>query len=136
MGCLPGGDQRHGRSHQHRNCAVDAGRGRRQELRARQGAADDCRQVGACAQAMTRHVDGYRAPAWLPGGHLQTIYPAFLARPPIAYRRERVDTPDGDFVDFDWVDGAADAPLVVLFHGLEGSSTSHYAAALMAHLRT
>ncbi|MEO8740528.1 MAG: alpha/beta fold hydrolase [Casimicrobiaceae bacterium] len=85
---------------------------------------------------MTRHDDGYRAPAWLPGGHLQTIYPAFLRRPATAYRRERVATPDGDFVDFDWQDGAADAPLVVLFHGLEGSSTSHYAAALMAHLRT
>ena len=85
---------------------------------------------------LTRHVDGYRAPAWLPGGHLQTIYPAFLARPVTAYRRERVDTPDGDFVDFDWLDGAANAPLVVLFHGLEGGSTSHYAAALMAHLRT
>lgn len=53
-----------------------------------------------------------------------------------AYRRERIDTPDGDFVDLDWVDAdaaspARDAPLVVLFHGLEGSSRSHYATALM-----
>ncbi|MFP5391644.1 MAG: YheT family hydrolase [Gammaproteobacteria bacterium] len=75
----------------------------------------------------------YRAPAWLPGGHLQTIYPALcLPKPAVLYRRERWDTPDGDFIDVDFVDGPADAPLVVLFHGLEGSSDSHYARALMA----
>ena len=85
---------------------------------------------------MKRGDDGYQAPAWLPGGHLQTIYPALPPRPANAYRRERIDTPDGDFVDFDWLDGLANAPLVVLFHGLEGNSNSHYAAALMAHLRT
>lgn len=73
----------------------------------------------------------YRAPRWLPGGHVQTIYPLLLkgASPP--YRRERWDTPDGDFIDLDWVAGPLDAPLVVLFHGLEGSSQSHYARALM-----
>jgi len=73
----------------------------------------------------------YVAPAWLPGPHSQTIYPALLPRPPLAFRRERWDTPDGDFVDLDWIDGRAGAPLVVLFHGLEGSSRSHYALALM-----
>jgi predicted alpha/beta-fold hydrolase len=74
----------------------------------------------------------YRAPWWLPGGHLQTIYPFFVLRtPPPLYRRERIDTPDGDFVDFDWVDAQADEPTVVLFHGLEGSSGSHYASAVM-----
>ena len=78
---------------------------------------------------MTTHYD---APAWLPGGHLQTMYPARLARrPQIRYRRERLTTPDGDFVDLDWVEGPADAPLAVLFHGLEGSSRSHYALQLM-----
>ncbi|WP_298932798.1 alpha/beta fold hydrolase [uncultured Ramlibacter sp.] len=77
----------------------------------------------------------YAAPAWLPGGNLQTIWPALFARrvagAPIAYRRERWDTPDGDFIDLDWLDNAADAgqPLLVLFHGLEGSSRSHYAEA-------
>ena len=79
----------------------------------------------------------YRAPRWLPGGHAQTIYPAFVHRPQVAYRRQRMDTPDGDFVDFDWLetpDREPDTPLVVLFHGLEGSSESHYALALMAHL--
>lgn len=76
----------------------------------------------------------YRAPRWLPGGNLQTLYPALLApRPRVDYRREREDTPDGDFVDFDWIAAANGnrAPLLVLFHGLEGSSNSHYARALM-----
>ena len=80
----------------------------------------------------------YVAPAWLPGGHAQTIFPALQRRLAIRYRRQRVDTPDGDFVDLDWLDvtsaGSAAVPLVVLFHGLEGNSSSHYALALMRHL--
>ena len=84
----------------------------------------------------------YRAPRWLPGGHAQTIHPFLLRRPKVRYRRERVETPDGDYWDLDWMDPpvVADAtatsalPLVVLFHGLEGSSGSHYARALMLHL--
>lgn len=75
------------------------------------------------------------APWWLPGGNLQTIWSAKLARHrlggPPAWRRERVNTPDGDFIDIDHLDAphAADAPHLVLFHGLEGSSRSHYAQA-------
>ena len=76
----------------------------------------------------------FRAPRWLPGGQLQTIWPALFSQaapqPPPAYRRERWATPDGDFVDVDFVDAAAPAaPQLVLFHGLEGSSRSHYALA-------
>lgn len=78
----------------------------------------------------------YRAPWWLPGGHLQTIYPALLLRGPApVYRREVWDTPDGDFVEVDWLDGPEDAPLVVLFHGLEGCSRSAYASSLMRELQ-
>jgi uncharacterized protein len=77
----------------------------------------------------------YPAPLWLPSGHLQTIYPAVaIGKPDVAYRRERFDTADGDFVDVDFVDGQPGQPFVVLFHGLEGSSGSHYARALMAAL--
>jgi predicted alpha/beta-fold hydrolase len=82
----------------------------------------------------------YRAPTWLPNGHLQTIYPATCVRKPaVAYRRERWDVHDpvqggGDFIDVDFVDGEDGKPFVVLFHGLEGSSGSHYARALMAAL--
>ena len=78
----------------------------------------------------------YRAPRWLPGSHLQTIIPALISKAPqVGYRRERWDTPDHDFIDIDWVDADYDAPLMVLLHGLEGSSQSHYARALMARVR-
>ena len=78
----------------------------------------------------------YRAPAWLPGGHLQTLFASLFVRAPrVAYRRERLELADGDFLDFDWVDGPRDAPVVVLFHGLEGSAGSPYARSLMATVR-
>lgn len=77
----------------------------------------------------------YRAPWWLPGGHLQTIWPFLLGAPPVPLRRVRWERADGDFNDLDWLDGPAGAPLVVLFHGLEGGSRSHYARVLMQLLR-
>jgi uncharacterized protein len=87
--------------------------------------------------ARTDTVPPYQAPRWLPGGHAQTIWPYLLRRPPIRLRRERVETADGDFWDFDWLDAPKQsAPLVVLFHGLEGSAQSHYACALFAYLET
>ena len=80
----------------------------------------------------------YVAPRWLPGGHLQTIWAARAARASAsavpAYTRWRWSTPDQDFIDVDYLpasrplNGAA-RPLLVLFHGLEGSSHSHYALA-------
>lgn len=73
----------------------------------------------------------YRAPRWLPGGHAQTVWPLLRKGEPPAYRRERWDTPDGDFIDLDRIDAPDGSPLLVLFHGLEGSSRSHYARALM-----
>ena len=69
----------------------------------------------------------YRAPRWLPDGHSQTLWPLLIKPRPLPLRRERWTTPDGDFVDVDWLDGDPGAPLLVLFHGLEGSSRSHYA---------
>src|SRR5471032_1083215 len=46
----------------------------------------------------------YRAPRWLPTAHAQTIVPALFAqRPAVKYRRERWTTPDGDFIDLDWL---------------------------------
>lgn len=79
----------------------------------------------------------YRAPRWLPGGHAQTLWPLLIKAAPPACRRERWDTPDGDFIDLDWIDAlenVSGAPLLLLFHGLEGSSASHYAVALLAKL--
>jgi uncharacterized protein len=93
----------------------------------------------------------YRAPFWLPGGHTQTIWPALYSRryrgPAPVYARERWTTPDGDFIDVDFsqpqpqpqpqsqsqsqanANPAQPSTLLVLFHGLEGSSRSHYAEA-------
>ena len=80
----------------------------------------------------------YRAPFWMPGGHLQTIWPALFSRAyhggKPSYRRERLLAPDGDFVDADWLEQSEretdmGRPLLILFHGLEGSSQSHYALA-------
>ena len=78
----------------------------------------------------------YEAPWWLPGGHLQTIYAALAPAPRIAWRRERWETPDGDFIDLDWAEPKENTggtrPLIALFHGLEGSSSSPYARAIAA----
>jgi len=103
----------------------------------------------------------YRAPAWLPGGHAQTVCPALWGRsqriPPLAFQRQRWPTPDGDFIDADWLQcpplsrvgvaaglspalaqvdhtGACmqGSTTLVLFHGLEGSSRSHYAKTFAA----
>jgi predicted alpha/beta-fold hydrolase len=81
----------------------------------------------------------YIAPSWLPGGHLQTIWPALYARRtqglPPQYRRERWTTPDQDFIDVDWQDTAGAGTLLVMFHGLEGTSRSHYAEAFADYAR-
>ena len=78
----------------------------------------------------------YEAPRWLPGGHLQTIYAYCLRQTTkFTYRRERWETPDGDFIDLDWLDSSSDdINLLVMFHGLEGCSRSHYAVSLMNQL--
>lgn len=78
----------------------------------------------------------YKPPRWLWGGNAQTIYPYLIRQSAsIPYRRERWELDDGDFVDVDWVDGEVDKPLVVLFHGLEGGSRSHYALSMMQYLK-
>ncbi len=48
--------------------------------------------------------------------------------------RERVSTADGDFVDLDWLHGPAASPLVLVLHGLEGSTQSHYVTGLLRHV--
>lgn len=64
-------------------------------------------------------------------GHWQTIAAALFPPPRPALERARWETPDGDFVDVDFAGPAAGSPLVLL-HGLEGSSDSHYARNLAA----
>lgn len=125
---------------------------------------------------MTASVDTSPCPVprWLPGGHAQTLYGSLAVRHHrISFIRERVETPDGDFLDFDWaapglfadrhIDGShalhdpqlehsaarrwmreddwshlhqtPDMRALVLFHGLEGSSRSHYAQSIAQYFR-
>ncbi len=79
---------------------------------------------------MSSRPHSYRAPWWLPGGHAQTIFPALRRAPHVAFRRERWDTPDGDFIDLDWTGPDAAPRRLAVFHGLEGSSQSPYARSI------
>lgn len=76
----------------------------------------------------------YQAPPWLKGAHAQTIWPLAIKGPAPAFERQRWETPDGDFIDVDRLPHRTGQPLLILFHGLEGSSDSHYARALMREL--
>lgn len=80
----------------------------------------------------------YQPPFWLFNGHLQTLWPVWktLRLPPIPWPRERWETPDGDFIDVDCISqGTADAPVLVLFHGLEGNAQSNYARTMAQRLQ-
>ena len=98
----------------------------------------------------------YQPPARLWNGHLQTIIPALFRRGTVPYVRERIETPDDDFLDLDWAFSVDSKPLsvnsfppeqatdnwslltdnclVILSHGLEGSSASSYLAGMVRHL--
>ncbi|MDT8429333.1 MAG: alpha/beta fold hydrolase [Pseudomonadales bacterium] len=90
----------------------------------------------------------FQAPWWLPDGHTQTLWRKFAASPAISGRsRQRVDLPDGDFIDLDWClrpEPPAEQnaspqllnwlPIVVIVHGLCGCSESHYVLALQQQL--
>jgi len=66
--------------------------------------------------------EAYRPASWLPGAHAQTIAGRVLrSRRVHGLTRERIETPDGDFLDLDITRSAkAGSPLAVLLHGLEG----------------
>ena len=71
---------------------------------------------------------------WLPGPHLQTLYPSlFRTRKIPPLRRERIELPDGDFVDIDWTP-QTDGLCILILHGLEGSIDSHYAGGILSAL--
>lgn len=70
---------------------------------------------------------------WLTSPHAQTLWPVLCrVRPRLPIRRERLELPDGDFLDLDWTDNNDGKLLVLIVHGLEGSSHSHYVRGLMA----
>jgi len=78
---------------------------------------------------MTQH-HPFKPAWWLRGAHGQTLWPALFRRqPPLPVRRERLPTQDGDFIELDWC-GEGDGPVVILLHGLAGSSRSSYIVGL------
>jgi predicted alpha/beta-fold hydrolase len=70
----------------------------------------------------------YRAPRWQFNAHIQTIWPSLFRKVPFEYQqRERLELPDGDFVDLDWkLVSPEKNKLVIITHGLEGDSHRHY----------
>lgn len=70
----------------------------------------------------------YRHVPYLTNGHLETIAPsAFRKVEGVMYRRQRLELDDGDFLDLDWLVHDNDTrKLVIISHGLEGSSERHY----------
>ncbi len=75
----------------------------------------------------------YKSPFWLRNGHLATIIPSsFRKVEGVNYARERISTPDGDFLDLDWLRGSS-SKLVIISHGLEGSSQRPYVKGMARH---
>ena len=76
---------------------------------------------------------GFTPAWWLRGPHLQTIWAARVRRPPaIPVNRERIELPDGDFIDLDWCGDSG--PIAVILHGLQGSSRSPHVRGLLGAL--
>ena len=72
---------------------------------------------------------------WCRGANQQTILGAlFRPVPPVESKleRRRWETPDGDFIDVDWLSGSSGAPILIVLHGLEGSSRSKYVLGMLA----
>lgn len=76
----------------------------------------------------------YQPPFYLRNGHLQTIFASLFRRcDATPYRRERIETDDGDFLDLDW--SAIDSRrLGIISHGLEGNSHRPYVVGMVRKL--
>jgi predicted alpha/beta-fold hydrolase len=80
---------------------------------------------------LSRMHDAFKPAWWCRGPHAQTLWPFLWRRTPrVTLRRERIELPDGDFLDLDWTPGR-NGPVVLVLHGLEGSSNSKYARGLL-----
>lgn len=69
----------------------------------------------------------YKPALPLQNGHINTLYPYFFRNQSVPWQsRQRIKTTDGDFFDTDYIRHPNNTKLLVLLHGLEGSSASHY----------
>ena len=73
--------------------------------------------------------EGFKAAWWLRGGHAQTLWASLMRRIPLETRRERLELPDGDFVDLDWAGN--NGPIVVVLPGLQGDLDSSHVRGLL-----
>ena len=78
----------------------------------------------------------FRPPRWLRGRHAQTVWGALFRLPiRLPLRHERWELPDGDFIDVERMRAAgAEVPVVIVCHGLEGSSKAGYVRGLLRDL--
>ncbi len=84
----------------------------------------------------------FKGAFWLPNGHSQTLWRKFAGSEYIAHKRERIELPDGDFIDLDWAaqllpqpgNENSEKPIVLIIHGLCGCSGSSYVLALQKEL--
>ncbi|MDX2190541.1 MAG: alpha/beta fold hydrolase [Bacteroidota bacterium] len=79
----------------------------------------------------------YKKPFLFNNGHWQTIIPFLVTNPKPNYTRKRLELPDGDFIDLDFTNAnAQNKPLIVILHGLEGSSSSGYIIEIANQMQT
>ncbi len=85
--------------------------------------------AGGCVTSPQRF-----SPAWWCSGPNQQTLLSIPLRPVrhVRLERKRWQTPDGDFIDVDWLPGAAGTPILIVLHGLEGSSRSRYSLSMLA----
>lgn len=100
------------------------------EGRDARAAAEQARRKAEAMGLLNAHP--FRPAPWLPSAHLQTVWSVFYReRPEVQPRRERWETPDGDFLNVYTNEGEAGRPVVLVLHGLEGCAQSNYVLGLM-----
>lgn len=82
------------------------------------------------AEISNSSASSFKAAWWLRGGHAQTLWASMARKVPLDTRRERVELPDGDFIDLDWAGDAG--PIVIVLPGLQGDLQSSHVRGLLS----
>lgn len=77
----------------------------------------------------------FKRKRWLCSGHLETIAALFSPLPPVPFNEEMIQTRDNDELLLSFSHGAADKPLVILLHGLEGCAQTHALRVAATHFK-
>jgi predicted alpha/beta-fold hydrolase len=98
---------------------------------------DQNNSEGQSGKSGNESVENYLPPFFLFTPHLETIFPALLRRVLLTpYTRERITTPDDDFLDLDWLCHKEAREVVIISHGLEGNSQRPYIKGMAKALHT